>query len=128
LRHKEHITAQNSADHSLYMARKIITQAGDHLDEQTRVGVEEKLGSLQTAVEGASTEAILNAIDALNVALQPVHKIVYTINNRTSSNNEQKPTDGAPNEPAADQDSATDSHAKPEDTSAKPEKPESSPE
>ncbi len=81
-RYKELITAQNSADHALYTAQRLLSQAQDKLDEQTRTTVQEQVSRLQAVKGDDNIETILNHIDSLNVALQPVHKIVYEVKNQ----------------------------------------------
>jgi len=76
---REAVEAKNAGDHTAYAIEKQLAEHGDKLTADERKPVDEKLAALKSLLEAENpdTEAIKNAVSALNEAAQILGQKIY---------------------------------------------------
>ena len=76
-RRREEAEIRNSADTLVYQTEKLLNEHGDKITDEERSEVEDKMGTLKTALEGNDLEAIKGATEALMTASQQFSQRLY---------------------------------------------------
>ena len=74
---KEEVEVRNNADSLVYQCEKAMTDLGDKLDGGDKADIEAKIADVKKALEGADTEAIKTATDALQQKFYEVSTKMY---------------------------------------------------
>jgi len=72
VKRKAEIETRNNAENLAHAAEKLISEHGEQLDESSKSELENKVADVRTALEGDDTEAINQAVEALNQTMQQV--------------------------------------------------------
>ena len=76
-RRKEEAEIRNDADSRVYQTEKLLKDQGDKATGPEKEAVESALTRLKETLSGTALEAIKNATEALNSALQPFAQRLY---------------------------------------------------
>ncbi len=76
-RRREEIEARNTADTLAYTAEKTLREHKDRIPAQLNQEVEDKIKALRSALQGSDIEAVRQATQALNEAMQKIGAAVY---------------------------------------------------
>lgn len=74
---REAIDTKNQADSVVYQTEKQLKELGDKVPAEVKEKVEAKLGELKESVAGGSTQAIKDAITALNQEVMQLGQSLY---------------------------------------------------
>ena len=74
---RDAIDTKNQADSVVYQTEKQLKELGDKVPEAVKEKVESKLGELKEAISGGSTQAIKDAMAALNQEVMQLGQSLY---------------------------------------------------
>lgn len=69
---KELVELRNSADQTIFMSEKALTDAGEQVDEDTKKAIQEKIDALKEVKDGDDQEAIKQKMEELSTEVQKI--------------------------------------------------------
>ena len=108
-RRRDEAEVRNDADSRVYQTEKLLRDQGDKATGPEKESVESALASLKEALNGSDIEAIKNATESLNSALQPFAQRLYEQGAADAGDGAPNGAAGAtPPNPAANDDEVVD--------------------
>jgi len=95
---RDAIDTKNQADSVVYQTEKQLKELGDKVPAPVKEKVEAKLGELKEAISGGSTQAIKDAIAALNQEVMQLGQSLY--NQPGAPGTRPRPTPGNESRPS----------------------------
>lgn len=99
---RELIEAKNQADSLVYSTEKTLKDNADKVDDETKTNIEAAIVELKKVMEGDDVEAINKAVEALAQASHKLAEAMYA--DAQAGADDAGATEGATEEPAADDD------------------------
>jgi len=91
---RQEVEVRNGAETAIYAAEKMLKENEEHVSEELKSEVEEKIQTLRTALEEGEVASIENALQELQESVQKVGQEVYSkTGNVPGSEDEEAPAD-----------------------------------